>query len=628
MRGYKFLLVGIVSITLLSMTRSALPGVVSQPDSLYDASKVDQWWQENKVAEIIQHCRSAIKNQQTGADLTLAARRELAVAYLIQDDLPAARNELTQLWQSSPDDPLLPRYLQYFLDKVREHGKSESAAQLLQELHTNNTRPEEAIWLQTALAITDVQKGRDQAVQTSLNGIIEEYAADQRTIEAVNQIAYAYRKQNQHVNSARIYRYVIEQLPPGERRIYAQRGLVLCAIGLGDTEAAQQALDKLLTEYQGHPLLTGSILRGISLAYQRKGLIEEARSVYRYTLTQYPQDAQAIMAQRDEILCSVDLQDQPAAQAGLQALLQNFSKHDSLPEVLSYLADHMGPDWLTEQASLYRAIIEGFGQHELAIRAKAKLAQVTIQQGDRDEAEVMLQRLERDYALDPRLGENIFRVGEGYYDRAVQEEKTGNIEQANADFRRAIEVWERIPTRLPNSDAVAEATYFIGVVYRRHLGDLEKAVQYYEKVAEEYPDYRFAWSAQGMLGSCYAQLKQAGQIMPDVADAQIQQAYERLVQRYPESCMAQRAYLRLGSHSLRNQDYQGAASHYETYLEKYPNSRHWTSALAHLGLAYDRAGDSAKAAEIYRIYTESVDPADRRYAGIKARLAALEGKGL
>ena len=49
--------------------------------------------------------------------------------------------------------------------------------------------------------------------------------------------------------------------------------------------------------------------------------------------------------------------------------------------------------------------------------------------------------------------------------------------------------------------------------------------------------------------------------------------------------------------------------------------------LVYLGGTYERMGQPAEAAELYRTYLQAADPMDGRVKGIQARLDLLTGKG-
>jgi len=678
---------------------AALAADTSGSTIAFDAPRVKDLWEDGKVEEIIPYCQGIASAQPEGSVLAIAARRELAAAYLVRKDLAAAQNELATLWQSTPDDPLLPRYLHYFLDRAMEYNRSVQAAQILKALYEDNARPLQEIWLRTALAMTDAHQSRDQAVETAFNEIVADYRSDERVIEALNQIAFAYRKLGRFQMAANAYQFVLQNMPQQERSFYAQRGLVLCAIDSCDSTTAQAALEALLTHYRDHPLLSPATLRGISLAYQRQGMLEEARSLYRVAIDRYPKDASTMMAHREEILCSLELEDYAAVETGLQTLLANFADHGSLPEVLTYIAeyarrhdrpeearqfhkliaqrwpdseqafhslgmallcsltladhaaveqdmsvwmqqfsrpedvtvlmyvaDRLGWDLLAEQARLYEAVIEKFPQHELILEARAKLAQVRICQGSPEEAEVILQELQQVYGGDPRLGRAIFRVGDGYCDLGTNQEGAGRIEEARLNFNRAIAIWRRVLIDTPKSEAVPDATYFIGVVYRRHLKDVENAIKYYEEVVEKHPEYKYTWSAQGMLAPCYEKLVKLGRIDPGEGEMRIRRACLDMLRKHPkETVLASSACMKLGMMEMKEGDWSGAITHFQQYIEHFSNTPGWVTALAYLGLAYERNGNMKASEEMYGIYLENVDLSSPRAMKVKARMEKLVG---
>jgi tetratricopeptide (TPR) repeat protein len=122
-------------------------------------------------------------------------------------------------------------------------------------------------------------------------------------------------------------------------------------------------------------------------------------------------------------------------------------------------------------------------------------------------------------------------IGEEYYKKAFQCENERTTE-AKDSFQKAIAVWKRIIEELPKSTITPQAYNFSAVCYRR-LGRGEKAIEYYQKIVDNWPDYEYAWNAQFLIGYCYRQLKYAGAIDESEADAHTKAAYEMVLQRYP-----------------------------------------------------------------------------------------------
>jgi TolA-binding protein len=299
--------------------------------------------------------------------------------------------------------------------------------------------------------------------------------------------------------------------------------------------------------------------------------------------------------------------------------------------------------WRDEaKVKLYQYIIDRHPKHEQVVPAQARLGQIMIRRGDDHGAEALFQKILRDYRGHPRLAEAVHLMADGYLDQSIALEKAesdrvgaaqyakivqeGKRSEAVKDYcRRALEKWQIVIRDLPPTPRYTEhAWYFTGVVYRRHLDEPEKAIPYYEKVAQTWPDYQYAWSAQAMLAHAFEALARSGKMTKQEAEPKIEQAHRAVLERYPDCSLAAPACLALADLHLKNQRWDQAAPYLQQFLERYPQAREWANALILLGLTYERRDKPEIAAELYRSYLASATQDDPRVKMVQAKLD--EGK--
>jgi len=162
---------------------------------------------------------------------------------------------------------------------------------------------------------------------------------------------------------------------------------------------------------------------------------------------------------------------------------------------------------------------------------------VDIGLGNDPNAQAAIDSLIADFNDHPALPEAVFIIGEQYYNEAFRCENEGLETEARDYFRKAVAIWERIieelPVKLPQT---AHAWYFSAVCYRR-LCEYENAIQYYQVVVDNWPDYQFAWNAQFLIARCFERLARLGRIPIAEAAPQIRQACEKVFANYPD-CLA------------------------------------------------------------------------------------------
>jgi len=292
-------------------------------------------------------------------------------------------------------------------------------------------------------------------------------------------------------------------------------------------------------------------------------------------------------------------------------------------------------------AEVLQNIIDSFPSDEAALTARILTGLLHIYRGDDMQAESIYHDILSKYAQDPRLPQAISLMAEGYLDQAIAIEQDtakrigsanyakmvreqGRSEVVKKYCRRAIEKWQIIIQDLPpTAHNTVQAWYFTGVVYRRHLGEPEKALPYYQKVADEWPDYQYAWSAQSMIGLCYENMIEKGKISREAAAPHIEQAYKTAIEKYPNSPLDAQTILKLARLSFDSGQWEQAISYYGQFLEKYPNSRQWANALLSMGTAFEKNGQPLLAADLYRSYLGITGLDDRHKRTIRARIKRL-----
>ena len=419
----------------------------------------------------------------------------LPCIYLATDQLPKAREAVLQLLARSAKHERLPHAIHEIVEQAEVLGKTLQAGQICQNILTAQPDHPQAIWLKMGIAVANAHLGDDQAVDAVLQDIIAHHAPDERAAEALGQTAWAYRKLAQPDKARKIYQYVVDNWPSKDRAIFSQRGIVLCSIAMNDQVAAAAGVQKLLTGFAGDAHLPETLAHIAEYQLQRRNL-EDSRQLYQYIVDQYP-------------------------------------------------------------------------EHEIVTRSTAKLAQVKILQGDDNAAGAILHHILADYANSPKLAEAVRLVGEGYYVRAMaqlaqaRKEASPDVnlprsrvalpESALQDHRKAIEILEMVIHKPPPKASDTPNAYHVAAESYKQIGQPQKAIEYYQQLCDNWPNYEYAWHVQYLIGRTYENLKELGTISPSEADPKIKAAYEQILAKYPTSRAAQPARDRLARYAQLQQ---------------------------------------------------------------------------
>jgi tetratricopeptide (TPR) repeat protein len=139
---------------------------------------------------------------------------------------------------------------------------------------------------------------------------------------------------------------------------------------------------------------------------------------------------------------------------------------------------------------------------------------------------------------DPALDNALLHIGEEYQYAAHYQRNAGQEVAARENCQRAIGIFEDIIRDFPDTRPALIASLFAGDAYL-FLSQPGEALGHYQRAAAG-SDFRFNWQGQFMVGKCYEDMKESGQISASEANSQAKIAYELLLAKYP-SCPAAQA---------------------------------------------------------------------------------------
>jgi tetratricopeptide (TPR) repeat protein len=527
-------------LPVLLVAQAALADVAAdlkQAEELYEAGQYEQ--AEQAYQSVLSN---ADPEKPEEKELAFTASQRLPVLYLATDRQPQAQATVQQLLANHADHERLPHGLHEIVERAKDADRVLQAGQIYQNIVAAQPEHPQAIWLKMGVAIANAHLGNDEAVDSTLQNIIAQHAADTRAAEALGQTAWAYRKLEDHEKARTVYQYVVDNWPEKDRAIFSQRGIILCSLKLGDQETADTATHELLTAFSDDdnlPLVTWTVAK----VHRGEKDWERCRPLCEYILTNHPNAADAIWAQQALIFEAIDQKDAEAVKAGVQQLRTKFAGHQSIASATYGTARKLNGKDDAEAGQLYQFVVDDHPSHDYAPFAKVNLGQIKIRQGDEAGAEAIFEAVLAEYQDHPRLAESIHLMAEGYFDQAqvgFDPREESVPEKAQELFARALAKWDHVITRLPQSSTTtAQAYHYSGACYRR-LGQHKKAAEYYQTVVERWPSYDYAWHLQYSIGHIYERLKESGTTPASEADPKTKAAYEQLLAEYP-GCPAARA---------------------------------------------------------------------------------------
>ncbi len=447
--------------------------------------------------------------------------------------------------------------------------------------------PADEIWPPMHVAMTNIAEGNEAGAQAAIDKLRTEFSDNQYLPVALHEIAKLYRLINKHEKSLELHQYVIDNWPNHEYTMWSLRDVAISNIALGNTEAAQAAADRALTDFTNNVYIA---FVGYDMAgyYKDSKYYAEAKKLYEYVIDHWPEQEDYVRwcrtglaeaelglanqaASESEIKAQVKLakasianDDMETAGAAIDALLTNYPGNPRIAKPLFDIAEHCQQFGKYQKAKqLYQHVVDTWPQHASARWSQSGVAVCDIALGNMQAAEAATNKLLAYFRGNVRMANCLYDIAH-QYNRSGKHEKAKQLYQygldnwptskyaawtkiglAQADIRlgenAAAEtiidgLIAKLNTDYPSdsnlSSEAARTCYDAGNLYRQ-IGKYQKSILCHQKVVDDCPDYEYAWYAQYTIGLNYEILKKSEAISASEADTKIRAAYEQLLARYP-----------------------------------------------------------------------------------------------
>jgi len=498
--------------------------------------QAEQYREDGNYAEA-ETIYKAIVAADANTDEAFTAQEGLTVLYIYwerQEDANTAYHELLARYSERTG---IAKAVDHVADAYREKEHYTKAKTLYQYVVDHWPEAEHALRSQETIAILSIQLGDDQGAQAAIDKLVTTFSGHKDVAEAVDEVADKYRELGNYTKAIETYRRIVTTWPSAEHTIRSQVGIVHTQLLRQDETAADAAIEELVVKFSDTNQVAEAF-NTIADICRELDKSDKARALWQRVLQDWPAAPHAMWSQMTLAKSDITRGNFSTSQAGINNLLNNFANHPELPAALYELAEkYKNLERLEEAKSLYQQIVQRFPESEQATKALVDVSGVDIflliEAGDQTAVDEAIDQLVASFVDEPQLLQEVFLIGERYLNKALTLQAEGKQNQSSAYFLKAIETYEKLINELPSSEIVPEACMAAAKCYHQ-LGDYEMSVQYYQKVADYYPDYPFVWHALAKAASGYGDLAKAGLMEKSEAQAKTKAAYEKLVTDYPD----------------------------------------------------------------------------------------------
>jgi len=443
------------------------------------------------------------------------AQSGLIKCYLHNKEDSNAQAAIEKLLADYSNHPDIVEILVDLADYCSKKKKNDIAIELSQYIVSEYPSHDLAVQAQSDLVKYYLRKEDKHTAWALVKKFRADYFDHPDIVEILVDLADYCRKDRAHKIAIGLYQHILSNYPLHNLVVQAQAGLVKYYIQRKDDvntqaakEAAQAAIETLLTDYSDHPDIA-NVISGVAGYCSYKNDTDTAIELYQHIASEYPSHKNPMWVQPRLIKNYIDQKDYINAQAAIDKLLTDYSDHPDIVKVIGGIADDCRKKKADDIAiELYQYIISEHPSHDLAIRSQSDLAKCYIQENDDAKAQAAIDKLLTDYSDHPAIAQVIWYLA-------------GDCRKKNVD--KAIELYRYIINAYPSHDLAAQAQSDLIKCYIQK-NDYTMALSCIDRATQDYPDHKDIGWLLNAKADCYFNMgaeNQVGEVVDEIFQSRL-----------------------------------------------------------------------------------------------------------
>jgi TolA-binding protein len=414
------------------------------------------------------------------------------------------------------------------------------------------------MWAQSGLAICYIiLQNKDMKAEAAVEKLLADFSDHPEIANAVTGIANWYLRRRKIDNAIKLYQYISSKYPSDPQATWAQSGLARCYILQNEDVKAEAAIEKLLVDYTNHPYIAKGI-NAIANKYRNKKT-DRAIELYQHILSKYPTSYWAMWAQSGLAKCYILQNEDTKAKAAVEKLFQNCTDHPDIDKCVKTIGQFrfMGKtniinqkyvldNWISADKPLQiqkigllfcieyfdnktacdalEKFMAGLAKYPDSTDIINEIADHCHELKKHEMAVKLYQVYLNHYALESNKKEIELRLYKSMYLAGME------LEKVLVSLGKYIDRHKKTNTSL-----AAEALVLRGQIFAK-LGEVDKAINEFLMLKNEYPEIKESPEASFFVGYCYMLQRKFDQA---------KEALNLVVKDYPQSSFASKAKLYL-----------------------------------------------------------------------------------
>ena len=554
----------------------------------------DRYWTDKNLPEYF-NLSSRLVEEFPEDPLAIDIQADMVAGYIKAESLSKAEVELEEFWDTYSTDEQFIKYACRIKDAYWIKEDYTEHFDLCEKIVSEFSEDPLSIGVAVDKVTGYIKLDYLEKATEELNNFWSRYVSDERFVQYACRIKDWYWKEKKYAGHFNLCQRLADEFPDNELTMGIEFDQLTGYIKLKEFAMAESKFGEFYSKYSD----SSNFVDRVQSICQIFIKINDPASALPYintTLEALSSDDRMIWLLKTKAECYIMMNSEVRADQIIDQIFADYWDQDDFVPVLYGLATNYRKSGNNEKSiELLHLLLNNTPKATEQLTAYMDIAKSYVASDEYEKVNEQLDLIRDNFSSHVRLPYTVYVIGEEYFIAAEDLRLNKMRRKASEYYQKAISIWEqKIISGMPGCDHEAEAYLFAGIGYER-LGNNQKAVEYFEKVIQDWPDYQHTDAAYYFYGTCMKKLLNRNMVSKEVAVPCIEEAYKTLLENYPNYKYWDDACNRLSSLYYQNQMWDDAIKCYK----KVKSQRHSPLAQYRLGECYEKIDDRENAVLYY-----------------------------
>ena len=502
-----------------------------------------------------------------------------AMSLVMSGKYAQAKEAADKMFADFAGNPDVPEMLYWISGRLQQFDSFEEAKQIYEQIIRDFPESPWATKAKMCSAMTEaiwfIVSGKFAEAQAVTDKMAADFNGRPDLPEMLYWITERFERIGRADDAQRNYQRIIDLFPnkpfAKKAKLGIPRAEVRGFVEAEDFDNAEIALNKMTSDFASHPDLPET-LYWLAQRYQDFGQIEDANRLCQQIIQNY---ANSVYAGKAQAIIGIQITEDSVPQEVME--IRDINVETEAVELYRVARGYEDVNDFDSSAKAYEQVVKDYPATIKGSNAVLDIRRLEIlnafDSNEANLADILLAQYVEDFNQNPYGGVCLELLADKCYWRGNELRIQGNPQQAKSRFAFAENVLQIIiDKKLSGNSTIGAnndyaALYYSAAGCRQQQGKWDGAITYFQKVAENYPGFQYAWNAQIAIGWCYEALRDLNQAPKEAINPLAEEAYKAVLSQYHDCIMADYAAYRLAELSVEKGDKVNAISYYNKFLE-------------------------------------------------------------